>query len=151
MSLKYCVYAVVGGYDITYGIVDMKSWKKWEFKNLLGMYHEGEEYDRILDCLVMIAEAVDRMDGVKMPLTKTVIVRICSRLGIETGIADAKLGGVILHNEDTLFGKIYPELGWEPSECKYYGRWLIRKLEERKKLESMNLEAKIERYSGRVD
>lgn len=59
LSLKYCVYTVVGGYSITYGIVDMKGWKKWEFKNLLGMYHEGKEYDRILDCLVMIAGVVD--------------------------------------------------------------------------------------------
>ncbi|CAB4011223.1 Hypothetical predicted protein [Paramuricea clavata] len=107
----------------------MKGWKECEFKNLLGMYHKGKEYDRLLDCLVMIAGVVDEMDGVKIPLTKIMIVRICSMLGIEVRIADASL--------------------WEPSECKYYRRWLIRNLGERKAFESMNLEEKTERYSGR--
>jgi hypothetical protein len=84
------------------------------------MYHSGEDYDKILDCLVKIANVVNEMDGVKMPHTKTVIVRICSEYGIETGIADARKEDVILRIEDTLYGKIYPRLGWEPDGCKYY-------------------------------
>jgi hypothetical protein len=134
---------------ITYGILSMKDWKKWEFRQLVGMYHSGEDYDKILDCLVKIANVVDEMDGVKMPLTKTVIVRICSEYGIETGIADAKKKDVILRIEDILYGKIYPRLGREPDGCKYYREWLKRKLKERTELENLELDRKMEKYAGR--
>ncbi|CAB4012235.1 Hypothetical predicted protein [Paramuricea clavata] len=95
-----------------------------------------------------VRRVVDTKDGVKMPLLKTTMLRICSRLGIETTIGEAKGNHVVFRNEDTLFGKIYPELGWEPVKCKYYREWLIRKLKERTELEKMELEKKIEKCNG---
>jgi hypothetical protein len=73
-------------------------------------------------------------------------VRICSKLGIETDVEDAKLKGVLSACEDTLFGRIYPVLGWEPVNCKYCGEWLVRKLEEKKHLDTLNLEEKVKKY-----
>ncbi|CAB4026198.1 Hypothetical predicted protein [Paramuricea clavata] len=114
---------------------------------VLGENHSGEEFDRIMEALIEINSVIDKIGGVaRRPLNKLMIVRVCSKLGIETGVGDAKLENAVLNSEDLLFGKVYPELGWEPSNCKFYGEWLRRKLKEKQVLESMDLEPKLERY-----
>ncbi|CAB3980720.1 Gastrula zinc finger, partial [Paramuricea clavata] len=92
----------------------MDGLKKFEFKKLLEKHHSGEDYHKLLDCLMKVRKVVDEMDGVRMPQLKSVVLRTCSRLGIDTAITDSKSKDIILQNEDTLFGKIYPVLGWEP-------------------------------------
>ena len=126
----------------------MKPWKKSEFAKTVSRYHEGEDCDEIMTALIEISVAADSIDITSLPLIRFLIVRICSKLGIETDVEDAKLKGVLSACEDTLFGRIYPVLGWEPVNCKYYGEWLVRKLEEKKHLDTLNLEEKVKKYMG---
>jgi hypothetical protein len=121
----------------------MKPWKKSEFAKTVSQHHGGESHDKILVALLEICSAADCIGITTLPLIRFLIVRICSRLGIETSVEDAKLRKVMLDSEDTLFGRIYPFLGWEPMNCKYYGEWLISKLKEKKHLDSLNLEVKV--------
>jgi hypothetical protein len=127
----------------------MKRWKKSETIALLREYHSGEEFDRIMEALLEINNVIDRTGGVaRRPLNKLMIVRVCSKLGIKTEVGDAKLERAVLNSEDLLFGKVYPELGWEPENCKFYGEWLKRKVREKHELEAMDLKSRLERYDG---
>ncbi|CAB4013774.1 Hypothetical predicted protein [Paramuricea clavata] len=129
----------------------MKNWKRGDIKRLVGMYHEGENYSTIVNCLESVGKTADTMDEIKMPLLKIVAVRICSERGIETGIADAREKYVVLRAEDVLYGKIYPKLGWEPVGCEYYREWLVRKCKERNELNKLNLDEKIADARIKVD
>jgi hypothetical protein len=121
----------------------MKHWKKSEFAKTVSRYHEGEDCDKIIVALLEICTAADSIGITTLPLIRFVIVRICSKLRIETVVVDAKLREVLSASEDTLFGKIYPVLGWEPVNCKHYGKWFVGKLDEKLYLESLNLEEKV--------
>ncbi|CAB3977050.1 Hypothetical predicted protein [Paramuricea clavata] len=39
---------------------------------------------------------------------------------------DIKTQRIVNILEDRLYGKVFPELGWEPENCKYYNNWKFR-------------------------
>ena len=132
-------------------MVEMKRWKKSGTIRLLGDYHDGDDFDEIMEALLEINNVIDGIDEVwRRPLNKFLIVRVCSKLGIKTMVPDAKLEKAVLNSEDLLYGKVYPKLGWEPANCKFYGEWLKRKIREKQELETMDLESRLERYSDVV-
>ena len=125
----------------------MKRWKKSETIVFLKENHSGDEFERILKALHKVNNVIDEIDEVvRRPLNKFTIVRVCSKLGIRTEVRDAKLRKAVLNGEDLLFVKVYPELRWEPVNCKFYGGWLRRKVREKQELGVMDLESRLERY-----
>ena len=102
-----------------------------------------------MEALLEINNVIDRTGGVaRRPLNKLMIVRVCSKLGIKNEVGDVKLERAVLNTEDLLFGKVYPELGWEPANCTFYGEWLKRKVRQKHELEAMDLKSRLERYDG---
>jgi hypothetical protein len=125
----------------------MTRWKKSETIVFLTEYHSGDEFERMLKALHKVNNVIDEIDEVvRRPLNKFTIVRVCSKLGIRTEVRDAKLRKAVLNGEDLLFGKVYPELRWEPVNCKFYGEWLRRNVRAKQEFGVMDLESRLERY-----